>query len=100
MKIGQQQTQVKVLFKVRKMIIVRCRECNTEIKSSAQTQTCGCSNMLTVTEDAFSARDMGNVIVVKSALEKKESDGLTSQDLQWQEERRKRKVRKLDFEIR
>ena len=26
--------------------------------------------------------------------------GFTSQDLQWQEERRKRKVRKLDFEIR
>ena len=82
------------------MIIVRCRECNTEIKSNAQTQTCGCSNMLTVTEDAFSARDMANVIVVKSAVERKESDGLTSKDLAWQEERRKRKVRKLDFETR
>ena len=55
--------------------------------------------MLTVTDDAFSARDMSQVIVVRSH-QKKEKDGLTSQDLQWQEERRKRKVRKLDFEIR
>jgi hypothetical protein len=55
--------------------------------------------MLTVTDDAFSARDMSHVIVVRSHQEK-EKEGLTSQDLQWQEERRKRKVRKLDFEIR
>ena len=32
--------------------------------------------------------------------EKKEKDKLTSQDLEWQEQRRKRKVRKLDFETR
>ena len=30
----------------------------------------------------------------------KEKDKLTSQDLEWQEQRRKRKVRKLDFEIK
>ena len=81
------------------MIIVRCKECNKEIQSSAQTQVCGCSNMLTVTDDAFSARDMSQVIVVRSHQEK-EKEGLTSQDLQWQEQRRKRKVRKMDFEIR
>ena len=81
------------------MIIVRCKECNKEIKSNTQTQTCGCPNMLTVTDDAFSARDMSQVIVVKS-YQQKEKEGLTSQDLQWQEQRRKRKVRKMDFEIR
>jgi hypothetical protein len=32
------------------------------------------------------------------AVRKKE--GLTEQDLMWQEQRRKRKVRKLDFEVR
>ena len=81
------------------MIIVRCKECNKEIKSNTQTQTCGCSNMLTVTDDSFSAIDMSQVIVVRSH-QKKDQEGLSSQDLQWQEERRKRKVRKLDFEIR
>ena len=28
------------------------------------------------------------------------NNALTPQDMQWQEERRKRKVRKLDFEVR
>jgi len=81
------------------MIIVRCKECNKEIKSNTQTQTCGCPNMLTVTGDTFTARNLTNIVVVKSN-QKKDQEGLSSQDLQWQEQRRKRKVRKLDFEIR
>ena len=32
--------------------------------------------------------------------DRQEKDKLTSQDLEWQEQRRKRKVRKLDFEIK
>ena len=82
------------------MIIVRCKECNKEVKSSTQTQVCGCSNMLTVTEDTFSARDMSMVIMVSNTNFKSKKDGLTEKDLQWQEQRRKRKVRKLDFEIK
>lgn len=82
------------------MIIVRCKECNKEVKSNTQTQVCGCSNMLTVTEDTFSARDMSMVIMVSNTNFKSKKDGLTEQDLQWQEQRRKRKVRKLDFEIK
>mgnify|MGYP003122626552 FL=1 len=81
------------------MIVVRCKQCNTEVKSNSQTKTCGCPNMLTVTGDTFSAVDLTSVIVVRSNQDK-QKDGLTSQDLAWQEQRRKRKVRKLDFEIR
>jgi hypothetical protein len=55
--------------------------------------------MLTVTGDTFSAVDLTSIVVVRSNQEK-EKDGLTSQDLAWQEQRRKRKVRKLDFEVR
>ena len=55
--------------------------------------------MLTITGDTFSAVDLTSVIVVRSNQDK-QKDGLTSQDLAWQEERRKRKVRKLDFDIR
>ena len=55
--------------------------------------------MLTITGDTFSAVDLTSIIVVRSNQEK-EKDGLTSQDLAWQEQRRKRKVRKLDFEVR
>ena len=81
------------------MIVVRCKQCNTEVKSNSQSKSCGCPNMLTITGDTFSAVDLTSVIVVRSN-QNKEKDGLTSQDLAWQEQRRKRKVRKLDFEIR
>ena len=81
------------------MIVVRCKQCNTEVKSNSQTKSCGCPNMLTVTGDTFSAVDLTSVVVVRSNQEK-QKDGLTSQDLAWQEQRRKRKVRKLDFEVR
>ena len=81
------------------MIIVRCKECGTELKGDSQTHSCGCPNMLTVTGDTFTARDLTNIVVVKTN-HKKDQQGLTSQDLEWQELRRKRKVRKLDFEIR
>jgi len=54
---------------------------------------------MTVTGDSVTAIDLNRVIMVRSNQEK-ESDGLTSQDLAWQEQRRKRKVRKLNFEVR
>jgi len=66
---------------------------------SHQTKSCGCPNMTTVTGDNISARDMSKVVMLNSGV-KKEKDSFTPQDLQWQEERRKRKVRKLDFEVR
>jgi len=81
------------------MIVVRCKQCNTEVKSNSQTKTCGCPNMLTVTGDTFTAVDLTSVIVVRSNQDK-QKDGLTSQDLAWQEQRRKRKVRRMDFEVR
>ena len=81
------------------MIVVRCKQCNTEVRSNSQSKSCGCPNMLTVTGDTFSAVDLTSIVVVRSNQDK-QKDGLTSQDLAWQEQRRKRKVRKLDFEIK
>ena len=80
------------------MLSVRCKQCNVELTSSSKTQVCGCPNMMTITGDAVSAVDLKKVVITR--LDKKETEGLTSNDLQWQEKRRKRKVRKLDFEIR
>ena len=80
------------------MLSVRCKQCNTELTSSNKTQVCGCPNMMTITGDAVSAVDLKKVVITR--LDKKETEGLTSNDLEWQEKRRKRKVRKLDFEIR
>ncbi len=80
------------------MLSVRCKECNAELTSSSKTQVCGCPNMMTITGDAVSAVDLKKVVITQ--LDKKETEGLTSHDLEWQEKRRKRKVRKLDFEIK
>jgi predicted ATP-dependent serine protease len=82
------------------MITVRCKECGKEISTNTgKTISCGCPNMATLNGDRLTAVDLNKVVMVRSHEEER-SQGLTSQDLQWQEERRKRKVRKLDFEIR
>ena len=82
------------------MIKVRCKECGKEvISNSAKSVSCGCPNMTTLNGDKLTALDLNKVVMISSHQENK-PDGLTSQDLQWQEERRKRKVRKLNFEVR
>ena len=85
------------------MLVVRCRDCSKEVSSHGnQTQSCGCPNMTTVKGDSVTAVDLSRVVMIQSATkrESKTKDVLTTQDLAFQEERRKRKVRKLDFEVR
>ena len=55
--------------------------------------------MTSLRGDRISAKDMGQVIMLNYP-NKTAKDALSNQDLMWQEERRKRKVRRLDFEIR
>jgi hypothetical protein len=43
---------------------------------------------------------MSMVIMVSNTINTIKKEGLTDSDLAWQEQRRKRKVRKLDFEIK
>ena len=82
------------------MLIVRCKDCNREITSTNKTQVCGCQNMMTVKGDSVTALDLTRVVMVNSTKKEQKSNVLTSQDLAFQESRRQRKVRKLDFEIR
>ena len=82
------------------MIVVRCKNCNRELSSqSGKTQCCGCSNMMTLVDDVITAKDLGKVVMLNTRRVS-EKDSLSPGDLQWQEERRKRKVRKLDFDVR
>ena len=82
------------------MVSVRCRACGKELDGgSGRAKSCGCPNMTTVTKDNITARDMSKVVMLNTNKRFKE-ESLTPQDLQWQEERRKRKVKKLDFEVR
>ena len=82
------------------MIIVRCKECNTELCSNNKTQVCGCPNMMSVRGDKVSAQDLGKVVMINSDKKKLSDKVLSNQDLAYQEQRRKRKVRKLDFDVR
>ena len=80
---------------------VQCRVCGKELQgNSGKTHSCGCSNMMTVRGDVVSAVDMSDVIMLTSHTHKPKKEGFTQQDIEWQEARRKRKIRKLDFEIR
>jgi hypothetical protein len=82
------------------MLVVRCRDCNKELTGTTKTQVCGCPNMMTVKGDSVSAVDLSRVVMINSTQKEQKSNVLSSSDLAYQEARRNRKVRKLDFEIR
>lgn len=80
---------------------IRCRFCNKELEGHpVKTVSCGCSNMTTIRGDKISALDLSMVIMLNSMNANSKSGVLTNEDIMWQEARRKRKVRKLDFEVR
>ena len=82
-------------------IKVRCRSCRMELEGHpGKTVSCGCPNMTTIREDKISAVDLSQVVMINSYQPKDKKGVLTHQDIQWQEQRRQRKVRKLDFEVR
>ena len=80
------------------MIIVRCKQCNKELTSSPKVQSCGCPNQMRLIDDKVGAIDLDKVVMV--SYKKEHGNVLSSSDLAYQEERRKRKVRKLNFEVR
>jgi hypothetical protein len=56
--------------------------------------------MMTVKGDSVSAVDLSRVIMLNSTYKEQKSNVLSSSDLAYQEARRQRKVRKLDFDVR
>jgi len=82
------------------MLTVRCKNCNTELETQTKTQVCGCPNMTTITGCKITAEDLSQVIMVKPQSEPQRTSLFSPEDLQFQESRRARKVRKLDFEVR
>ena len=80
---------------------IRCCSCNKELEGSAgKSICCGCSNMTTIKGDIVSARDMSKVVMVNTPNKISKNGVLKPEDIEWQEKRRQRKVRKLDFEVR
>lgn len=80
---------------------IRCRSCGKEIEGHhSKTVSCGCPNMATIRGDKISAVDLSNVVMLNSYHTKTKSGVLTNEDIAWQEARRQRKVKRLDFEVR
>jgi ferredoxin-fold anticodon binding domain-containing protein len=82
-------------------IKIRCRSCGKELEGiSGKTVSCGCSNMATIRNGVISALDLDQVVMINSPQTKQKNNVLSNADIMWQEERRQRKVRRLDFEVR
>ena len=82
-------------------IRIRCRSCGKEVIGvSGKLVCCGCSNMTTVYDDRISARDMSKVIMLGNYGNHKSKSLFSGDELDWQEQRNRRRVRKLDFEVR
>ena len=82
-------------------IKIRCRSCGKELEGHQnKTVTCGCPNMATIRGDKVSALDLSNIVMLNAYNTKHKKGVLSNEDIQCQEARRQRKVRKLDFEIR
>jgi hypothetical protein len=80
---------------------IRCRSCGRELEGHpTKTVTCGCPNMATIRGGVISAVDLSSVVMLNSINNKSKKGILTNEDIAWQEARRQRKVRRLDFEVR
>jgi hypothetical protein len=82
------------------MITVRCKECKTELTSSSKLQFCGCPNQMSLLENKIGAKDLEKVVMVTNNVERKIDSHFSREELLYQEERRRRKVKRLDFEVR
>lgn len=82
-------------------LIVGCKACGVELVSHpSKTRCCGCSNLTTVTGERISANNLSLVVLLNNENSVKKSQLLSDADLKYQEDRRKRKVRKLYYEER
>ena len=80
---------------------IRCRSCGKELEGHpTKTVSCGCPNMATIRGDKISAVDLSRVVMLNSIQKEQKSNVLSTQDIAWQEARRQRKVKRLDFEVR
>ena len=82
------------------MLTARCKVCRKELTSTSKVQFCGCPNQMSVVGDKVGANDLSKVVMVSNNVEKKIDSHFSREELLYQEQRRKRKVRKLDFDVR
>ena len=57
--------------------------------------------MTSIVGDRITAVDLSQAVIVKMRVDEKSNEtSLSNSDIEWQESRSRRKIRKLDFEVR
>ena len=82
------------------MLVIRCKNCGKQLESHpTKTRSCQCDNLTSIRGTNISAKNLSLVEIIQNPREKN-LPLLSNKDLEFQEERKKRKVKKLDFEVR
>jgi hypothetical protein len=83
------------------MIKIRCKNCNIELISHPiKAKCCGCDNLTTIKGETITAIDLTKVELLSNIVKKESKNILSKEDIAWQEARKNRKVRKLEFDIK
>jgi hypothetical protein len=57
--------------------------------------------MTSIIGDRITAKDLSQVVIVSNTIKKNTHENtLSDSDIAWQQQRRARKIRRLDFEVR
>lgn len=84
------------------MITIKCLACGKELTSyTIETKCCGCSNMTSITGNTFTGEDLSLIEVISQDKFSSSDNGvLSKEDKQFQENRRQRKIRRINFETK
>lgn len=83
------------------MLVIRCKNCGKVLEEHpSQLRCCQCPNLTSIRGGNISGVDLSLVEIITTTKSKRPPTVLTKQDLEFQEQRKQRKVRRLDFEIR
>ena len=84
------------------MLVIRCKNCGKQLEGHpVKTRSCQCENLTSIRGTNISGKNLSLVeIITNSTTTGTKASKLSSQDLAWQEQRNKRKIKKLDFETK
>lgn len=86
------------------MLVIRCKNCGKVLEEHpSQLRCCQCQNLTSIRGGNISGIDLSLVEIINAPSKKQiktNNQLLSREDIAWQEERKQRKIRKLDFEIR
>jgi len=83
------------------MLEIRCKNCGMVLVSHpTRIKTCSCPNATSIRGTNISGHNLNLVEIIPPTHKSATSNVLSYDDLQYQEQRRKRKIRHIDFEER